>query len=140
MNTVTNASFSIKDYVYDKINIDLFNKGNDQLSLNFEPSGIFDEEESTYELTFKIDIKSDDKTMPFISIQCKGLFKFTNAITFGEIPDYFYNNSIAILFPYLRSYVSLVTTQANIPGIILPTLNLMSLGEDLKAKSAQKKD
>jgi len=140
MNTTPNASFSITNYVFDKINIDLSKKGNDKLSLNFAPAGMFDEQTAIYELTFNTEIKSEDKNKPFILIRCKGLFRFQDINSFSEIPDFFYNNSIAILFPYLRSYISLVTTQANIPGIILPTLNLSSLGKDLKENSTLKKD
>ena len=36
-----------------------------------------------------------------------------------DIPDYFYPNSLAIVFPYVRSFVSSVTLQANIESPIL---------------------
>ncbi|CAM4366664.1 hypothetical protein AQBE111736_13510 [Aquirufa beregesia] len=39
---------------------------------------------------------------------------------------------MAILFPYLRAFISLVTLQINIPPLILPTLNLSSLEADLR--------
>jgi preprotein translocase subunit SecB len=65
-------------------------------------------------------------------VSCHGLFKFHHISTFEEIPSFFYRNAIAILFPYLRSFVSIVTTQANNPGVILPTLNLSSLEGDLR--------
>jgi len=54
-----------------------------------------------------------------------------------DIPDFFYKNSIAILFPYLRAYLSLVTTQANVPGIILPTYNLSGLEEELRSNTTE---
>lgn len=40
---------------------------------------------------------------------------FESARTLEDIPDYFYANSIAILFPYVRAFVSTVSLQANIP-------------------------
>lgn len=44
----------------------------------------------------------------------------------------FYANSIAIVFPYIRAFISTVTLQANLVSpILLPTMNLTSLGERL---------
>lgn len=70
-------------------------------------------------------------------INCKGLFEFKNVETIEDIPDFFYKNSIAILFPYVRAYISLVTTQANVPGIILPTYNLSNLEEKLRNNTTE---
>ena len=39
-------------------------------------------------------------------------------------------NSIAILFPYLRSQISLVTTQPDIPPIVLPPMNIVNMFND----------
>lgn len=40
-------------------------------------------------------------------------------------------NAPAILFPYMRSFVTTLTAQAGIQAIIIPTLNLVRNGEDL---------
>lgn len=134
------AAFSIKDYVFDKVNIDLSNYNSDDISIDFQTHGIFSEENSGYELIFSISVFTGDeiKNKPFAYIQCRGMFEFENVSSFEEIPDYFYSNSIAILFPYVRAYVSMVTTQANVRGIILPTLNLSSLEDDLRKNTIQK--
>lgn len=50
----------------------------------------------------------------------------------NEIPDYFYANSLAIIFPYIRAFVSTITLQSNMHPIVLPTVNLMGLSEKLK--------
>lgn len=69
---------------------------------------------------------------PFINILCKACFVFKEPVAFEEIPNYFYLNSIAILFPYIRAFVSIITLQANINALVLPTMNLASLQETLK--------
>lgn len=134
------AAFSIEKYVFDKVNIDLNNNISKDISLTFDTRGAFISKKSEYELTFSVTAFNEEKTVdnPFLFIQCIGLFKFQNVSSFDEIPDFFYRNCIAILFPYLRAYVSIVTTQANIPGIILPTLNLSSLESELRNKTIQK--
>jgi len=132
------ATFSIVNYQFDKVNIDLTNHKGKELSLSFDTSGVFIQENSTYELTFMAAVFSQNVAEPFAQVQSKGLFKFENVSKIEDIPDFFYRNCIAILFPYLRAYLSLVTTQANVPGIILPTLNLSSLEANLRRNTTQR--
>jgi preprotein translocase subunit SecB len=132
------AAFSIVNYQFDKVNIDLKHKKSDELNVGFETKGVFENESKTFELIFVVQVKNENEPNPYISIRCKGLFKFDNIGSFEEIPDFFYRNSIAILFPYVRAYLSLVTTQANIPGIILPTMNLSNLEGELRNNTIQK--
>jgi preprotein translocase subunit SecB len=133
------AAFQIINYQFDKVQIDLNNHINSDLSLAFDTKGIFDVNTSTFELRFKVKVANDNNLdKPFVEISCKGNFKFENVATLEEIPAFFYRNGIAILFPYVRSYLSLVTTQANVPGIILPTLNLSNLETELKNNTTLK--
>lgn len=132
------AAFSIINYQFDKVLIDLSQHQSGELNLGFETSGIFTSENKTFELTFLVIVKHNEEESPFAQIRCKGNFQFENVNSFEEIPDFFFRNSVAILFPYVRAYLSLVTTQANVPGIILPTLNLSHLENDLRKNTIQK--
>ncbi len=132
------AAFSIINYQFDRVQIDLNNHKSKDLALAFETKGLYDNENSTFELQFVVNVSNKVAENPFVEISCKGIFKFENVSSFEEIPDFFYRNSIAILFPYVRAYLSLVTTQANVPGIILPTLNLSNLETELKNNTASK--
>lgn len=134
------ASFSIERYYFDKVLIDLQYHTSDKLFVDFKPSGIFNSENSTYQLKFDFSaFTSQEKdTQPFVNIRCNGIFQFENVVSVDEIPSYFYRNSIAILFPYLRAYVSIVTNQANTPPIVLPTMNLASLEKPLKENTTIK--
>lgn len=132
------AAFSIINYQFDKVLIDLSQHQSGELNLGFETSGIFTSENKTFELTFLVIVKHNEEESAFAQIRCKGNFQFENVNSFEEIPDFFFRNSVAILFPYVRAYLSLVTTQANVPGIILPTLNLSHLENDLRKNTIQK--
>lgn len=134
------ASFSIERYYFDKVLIDLQHHTSDKLFVDFKPSGIFNSENSTYQLKFDFSaFTSQEKdAQPFVNIRCNGIFQFENVVSVDEIPSYFYRNSIAILFPYLRAYVSIVTNQANTPPIVLPTMNLASLEKPLKENTTIK--
>lgn len=132
------AAFSIINYQFEKVLIDLSNHNSNDLSLSFDTSGIYFNENQVFELRFAVKVSQKTEEKIFAEISCKGTFKFENIDSFENIPEFFYRNSIAILFPYVRAYLSLVTTQANVPGIILPTLNLSNLETELKKKTIQK--
>ena len=132
------ASFSILSYQFDKVELDLSKHIDKELGLSFETNGVFAQEPSQYELIFVVKLGNDELEKPFVIIQCRGVFEFENVNSLDEIPDFFYRNAIAILFPYVRAYLSLVTTQANVPGIILPILNLSDLEEGLRKNTIQK--
>ncbi len=126
------AAFSFIHYQFEKIEIDLNKNTSNEINISFEPKGKFDPNHSTFELIINFVAFNDKPENPFISILCKALFEFEQNIEFDDIPSYFYRNSIAIVFPYIRAFVSTVTLQANIPPLILPTMNLSSLEEPLK--------
>jgi len=132
------AAFSLEKYQFDKVNIDLENHKSKDLNLSFNTKGVFNIKSKKFELIFTVAIKQSESDRPFVEIRCRGLFTFENVTKFDDVPDFFYRNSIAILFPYVRSYLSIVTTQANVPGIILPTLNLSGLESDLRKNTIEK--
>lgn len=41
-------------------------------------------------------------------------------------------NAVAIVFPYLRSYISTITTQPGMAPIVLPPMNILSMLSDEK--------
>lgn len=134
------ASFRLINYQFNKVELNSsFIKGDD-IDISFDVGGEFSLKEDipNYELSFEFSSKSGGEENKFITIVCVANFSFENVTSLDEIPDYFYQNAIAILFPYIRAYVSLLTTQANVKGIILPTLNLSQLSIPLKENSKSK--
>lgn len=126
-----NAAFSLEEFIFNQVWIDLERKTSNDIKISILPNGTFFKKDSVYELVLNFKSYNDQIENHFISIQCKSLFNFEEETKFEEIPDYFYTNCIAIIFPYLRGFISNVTLQANIAPIILPTLNLVSLKENL---------
>ncbi|MHA3045066.1 hypothetical protein JSO61_006995 [Riemerella anatipestifer] len=108
------------------------------MGISFDPFGTFFSETSTYELRFVFNALTDGSDVPFVSIECIANFKFENISGFDDIPTYFYRNAIAIIFPYIRAFISTVTLQSNIPPIVLPTMNLSSLEKPLKDNTIKK--
>lgn len=135
------AEFSLNNYKFTHVELNLdYIKEKDNLALELNPRGIFFSEKGDYELFFDFtasNIVNDQKNI-VVNVVCKALFHFNNTYSFSDIPEYFYANSIAIIFPYVRAFVSTVTLQANIAPIILPTLNLSALRDALKSNTSIK--
>jgi preprotein translocase subunit SecB len=116
----------------------LSNHKTNEISIDFDPKGTYIEKDSIFELTFSVKAYNEGNIEnPFVQVGCVGIFKFENVTTFEEIPDFFYRNCIAILFPFVRAYVNMITIQANVPGIMLPTLNLTALESILRQNTSQ---
>ena len=77
-------------------------------------------------------MKCEETDTIIVEVSCIAQFSFMDRIKFEEIPDFFYPNSLAILFPYIRAFVSTLSLQANSSPMILPTMNLMGLTEELR--------
>lgn len=113
---------------------------NASFDLEFTPKGEYVQSEGLYNLDFifKAWEKGEEQSNPKILVNCVASFKFKENISLAEIPNFFYPNSIAILFPYVRAFVSTLTLQANIKPILLPTLNLSSLQDILRENTTTK--
>lgn len=133
------AIFSLKNYTFEEIVLDLANlSGEEVISLSFDPRGIYNQKEGLYLLSFSFFAHVQTKKEPIVHVRCDAAFQFRNPLPIEEIPSYFYSNSIAILFPYIRSMVSTLTLQANVKPIILPTMNLTPLQQKLQQKTTVK--
>ena len=57
----------------------------------------------------------------------------------GEVctSNIFYKNSLAIIFPYIRAFISTLTLQSNAGLIILPTLNLTHLEKPFRENTKE---
>lgn len=126
------AKFSLVNYRFDRVALNLDRlEPQTSFDINFDPSGVFDGSTSKYELTFSFSAKSEKSSEEIIFVRCVAEFSFVEVGGIRDIPAFFYNNSIAILFPYIRAFVSTLTLQANFPPILLPTLNLSDLKDKL---------
>ena len=98
-------------------------------SVSFAARGIYSPDSRRFKVIVDMKISTDNEAN-LLQILCEATFEFGREL--DSIPDYFYSNSIAIIYPYVRAFCSLITTQSNNVGIILPVLNLTTLGEKLR--------
>lgn len=131
------ALFSFSHYSFSKAELNLKNLPNNAtFSLHFSPVGRYEEKSGNFELILLFKAKVGNKNV--VQVECNSIFKFKEPVKLEDIPPYFYPNSIAIVFPYIRSFVSTLTLQANVQPIVLPTMNLMGLQEELRKNTIKK--
>ncbi|WP_296121439.1 protein-export chaperone SecB [uncultured Porphyromonas sp.] len=107
------------------------------LSVSFDPNGEYCKATGEYKLRLITRVSSEEKE--FISTTLQVVFGFTEPIELSEIPDFFYPNCMAIVFPYVRSFLSTLSLQANVPPIILPIINFSDLQGVLKRNTKEVK-
>lgn len=135
---VSKAAFSLCAYKFVKVEMNLDSiDPNSKYSIKIIPSGIFTPDSGIYQLSFTFKAKVDEKEI--VNIVCTADYQFKTPMDVNDIPEYFYANSIAIIFPYVRAFVSTVTLQANVIPMLIPTLNLSNLSGELKANTSVKK-
>ena len=129
----TNATFQLVEYHFPTFTFNstastTVESKEDSLRLGLSASGDYTPVLCLF--TVRIDLQLSSNEESVIQLRCEATFRFTSEL--AAIPEYFYANSIAIVYPYIRTFCSLMTTQSNNTHIILPVLNLTKLGEELK--------
>lgn len=101
------------------------------LNVDFSPSGQYNQKEGIFTLLLSFSAATLNGSI-FIKVVVEANYKFEENMLFEKFPPYFFPNSIAIVFPYVRAFVTTLTSVANIKPLILPTFNLSSLEGILK--------
>ena len=76
-------------------------------------------------------VSSEQKEVD-IQVDVIAHFKYEQPKEQEELCTYITQNAPPIIFPYVRAYISTLTGLSGIPPIILPTLNLVDFGEELR--------
>jgi len=136
MNDSLNSGLRFIDY---NVNTIMFNTNKEfedkPLNVKFNIDRFveyLDDEDNTMLVTLDINIfeNAEKNNFPFsLSVNVTGIFELENVhvddrVSFAEV------NAVAILFPYIRALVSTFTANANVPPLILPPINVVSLIEN----------
>lgn len=133
--SVQSASFQLATYRFPEIHLQFPYEVDTktEVSIAIDPKGIYRPAEQAYVLRMRCGLINTDTQEAWVDVLCEAVFTFSQELALEEIPPFFYPNSVAIVFPYLRAMVSTLSLQANLgTPIILPTMNLTSLQEQLK--------
>lgn len=140
MDKPAQSSFQLQGFQIPEFSLGLIHNGGNNIDIELGAGGTYNTKTGLYLLNLSFIIKAinpeniEDKK-EFIKGVLVGTFKISDAPAFENIPEYFYQNSIAIVFPYVRAFISNLTLQAGLPVLNLPLLNLVKVSKDLKGNT-----
>ncbi len=111
----------------------VFNKTADfKIDISFNPKGTVYKSLNQFKLQLSVDVKDVDGNFN-INLVADSIFSYPeNADIKSYMDSFFIVNVPAIIFPYIRAYISSLTALSGMPTLNLPTLNLSQVGETLK--------
>jgi preprotein translocase subunit SecB len=133
MNEAKKANFSFEKFQIINFTFNEPKSQGEVLNIRFHPSGKYSQKEGKMDIYLDFEARDNNEgETPVITATMKAVFKFQSSLLYEEIPIFFFKNAIAIAFPYLRSFISTLSLQANIKPIVLPLMNLSELEKPLK--------
>lgn len=75
---------------------------------------------------------SDDEETTSLEIVVSGIFELKADLSLDQKEVIIAKNTMAILFPYLRSQVTLLTAQPDIEPVVLPIININALLQNME--------
>ena len=115
---ITESTFRKKDFSLDELELGV------RVEHSVENIG-----EDEYEIVLNTTV-SDENENIYVNVKGKAIFR-----TQQKNMDMLEKNTIAIIFPYIRSYISIITTQPGMPPIVLPAMNIIAMVNDQKGKN-----
>ena len=123
------SNFQFKGFSIKKSLMEINGETNEEnLSVKFKAGGVLNKKEENFLL--QLEIILDGETVN-INIVSEGYFVYEN-MEEDLLSGFLFLNAPAILFPYLRAYISTLTNLSGIAPLTLPTLNLTSLRPQLE--------
>lgn len=117
------AKFRFNRYHILKSSIEITDISNigKEFEVEITRSGGVNNEDNKYKLLLEVAVKGDSLN---IHIAAEAFFDFDKDLDEDKKAVFFNVNAPAILFPYLRAYVSALTALSGVSPITLPTINL----------------
>ncbi len=104
----------------------------DEISLNVELNATVNKKDEADNSQLEIVVDMKDKDDKFsLRLKIVGLFEADESVEQIQLNKFIAMNAPAILFPYVRAFISSLTAQAGIQPIIIPTINLYEMGQEL---------
>jgi len=132
------ADFSFINFKITDFQLTELRQNHNEISIDINPIGTYSKSNRIFtEILEFVAFEGVNKDSVFIKVTLKANFEFEIGTEINDIPNYFYLNSIAIVFPYLRAFISNLTLQANQRPLILPVLNLTGLEYPLRNNTTE---
>ncbi|MDE6291770.1 MAG: protein-export chaperone SecB [Muribaculaceae bacterium] len=133
MEQAKNANFRFVSYLIKDLSLSLKDfVSTDEISLNLELNATVPSNGEDLQPQLEIVVDMQDKVGDFsLKMRIVGSFEADENVESQQLNAFIALNAPAILFPYIRAFISSITAQAGIQPIIIPTVNLYGLGQEL---------
>ena len=88
-------------------------------------------DENFYKCSLELEMSSESEDAK-LQVKVSGIFSIETSIEEDLKMILVTKNTMAILFPYLRTQVTLLTAQPNVETVVLPPVNINALLENMK--------
>lgn len=126
---VSKSEFTFLGYKINKCVFDI--KGNPMVgTLQYDVSlnGNLDDEKQIFTLNMELAMK--DGEVFTLNLESEAKFSY-KGIDKEKLVTFLGMNAPAVLYPYIRSYVTMLTINASVEPLVLPPMNLMPVGKKL---------
>lgn len=129
---VSKSKFSFEGYIIKDAKLHLTNNERSKtINFNFAPSGTIDKNKKTFTLELNTWVYDETKSFE-INIVTSATFKYIEDDSGNIEMKYLLLNAPAIVFPYIRAYIANLSALSGISTILLPTINMAGLADNLK--------
>ncbi len=125
-------AFNFRNFRVSKFSYEETGNETDDLEMEFQPKGKYFQETGKYELTLTFIATEKGTLKRIIKVRSIAEFIFDEPYQFSELPSFFFTNSIPIMFPYVRAFISTLTMQANANVLMLGLIKFGNVAEPLK--------
>lgn len=138
-NEIKAPKFRFTDYIISETSVGIKSKAiSDDFRLSIQPTGELVKDKNLLKITLNVAIKDANENIE-IRFTIIGSFEY-EAESLEELVPYIIVNGPAILFPYLRAFVSNITALSGCNPVIMPTYNMIGVGEKLLENMKAKLD
>ena len=126
------SRFQFTNFAVLESRFSLKERGHYAFSFDFKPRARIYPALGQFELYLDLKIREQNDLVK-IDIKTVSFFTFEEGEEIAE-NRFFTVNAPAMVYPYIRAYISTLTAQSGIGTIVMPAMNLLPLGEQLKKK------
>lgn len=138
MDKDINSVLNMRRLVFDKILFDRNGfKNQNPSKYTIETQFAKDREENIYRITLTLSGEKENEYT--FEIILTGFFSFESNSTIDEKikNELITKNAVAIMMPYMRSQISLLTAQPEVDCVVLPPFNINNLVQDNESENEQ---
>jgi preprotein translocase subunit SecB len=129
------AAFSFESFKVSNFTFNESETNDVSLTLMFNPSGKHFVSKGIFEIILDFEAIDSETKHKIITSTFVGKFSFESLESFDLVLPYFYKNSLGIMFPFIRAFVSTLTLQTNTGVLLLDIMNISHLEETFKSNT-----